>query len=287
MPSRSVLGGTVIAGISLALAAAVGCGSSDDHVTDVAEAGLPEADPPAEASTPDGPKDAGVDAADARPEAAPPGTGFCAGLAKTPKFCDDFDNLDVDTKWDQLTVLPQSVADLDDGTFTSAPVSFVAVTKAIPAAGGAAGNVSIRKTVLGSVSHASLTFSARFSTTTITKGLLAIATLDVSTNHFFTLYLRDDDATAPAAALVEQTPTTQTRHLLTGLPLAALWTKIVIDVDLVGGKANVTFGNDKVLVDAPIVATLGTEGTIRLGAVYLFPPADPLTLNFDDVVLDF
>ena len=147
--------------------------------------------------------------------------------------------------------------------------------------------MSIRKTVLGSVSHATLTFSARFSSTTITKGLLAIATLDVSANHYFTLYLRDDDADAPAAALVEQTTTTQTRHLLTGLPLAALWTKIVIDVDLVGGKANVSFGNAKVLVDAPITATLGTEATIRLGAVYLFPPADPLTLNFDDVVLDF
>lgn len=286
MPSRSIPGWTAAAGIAIAFAAAVGCGSSDGGVTDVVDAGGPEADPPLEASTPDAPVDAGVDAADTRPEAAPPGTGFCAGLAKAPRFCDDFDNLDFETKWDFLTVLPQSVAALDDAAFTSAPVSFVALTKAIPAAGGVAGNVSIRKTVLGSVSHATLTFSARFSETTITKGLLAIATLDVSMNHFFTLYLRDDDA-APAAALVEQMPSTQTRHVLTGLPLKALWTKIVIDIDLAGGKANVTFGNDKVLVDAPINGTLGTEATIRLGAVYLFPPAGPLTLNFDDVVLDF
>lgn len=254
------------------------------------DAGAPEADPPVEASTPDAPVDAGVDAADARPEAAPPGTGFCAGLAKTPRFCDDFDNLDFETKWDQLTVLPQSVADLDNATFTSAPVSFVALTKAIPGMGGAAGNVSLRKTVFGSVSHTSLAFSGRFSETTITKGLLAIATLDVSMSHFFTLYLRDDGNggnDAPAAALVEQMPSTQTRHVLTGPPVKASWTKIVIDIDLAGAKANVTFGNDKVLVDAPINGTLGTEATIRLGAVYLFPPADPLTLNFDDVVLDF
>jgi len=61
----------------------------------------------------------------------------------------------------------------------------------------------------------------------------------------------------------------------------------VIDVDLARGKAIITFDGVKALDDAPIKATLGTEATIRRGAVYLFPPSDPFTAHFDDVVLGF
>jgi len=281
--SRSILGWAAGAAAVLALSAAVGCGSSGGGPVEIADSG-PEADPPLEAGPPDAPADAGRDAADAAPDVV--ASGFCAGLAKTPKFCDDFDDLDLLNNWTQSTVLPPSVIDLDEATFTSAPASFIVVTKAIDA-GVAGGNASLRKTLFGSVSRASLAFSARFSTTIITKGLLAIATLDVSTNHFFTLYLRDGDASAPAAILEELAGSTQTRHLLTRLPVAGLWTKIVIDVDLAGGKANVTFDGLKALDDAPINTTLGTEATIRVGAVYLFPPSDPFTAHFDDVVLDF
>ncbi len=281
MPSRSILGWAAVATVSLALSSALGCGSSGGGTAEIVDSGA-EAGPPGEAGVPDAGDD-GRDAADAAPDVVP--SGFCAGLAKTPKFCDDFDDGDLTDDWDQSTVLTQSVIDLDDSTFTSAPVSFVVVTKQIDA--GAGGNASLRKTVLGSVSRASLAFAARFSTTTITKGLLAIATLDVSSNHYFTLYLRDGDADAPAAILEELAGSTQTRHLLTRLPVAGLWTKIVIDVDLAGGKANVTFDGVKALDNAPIDATLGTEATIRIGAVYLFPPSDPFTARFDDVVLDF
>ncbi|CAN5883839.1 hypothetical protein BH11MYX4_BH11MYX4_49290 [soil metagenome] len=283
MGSRSILGWTAAA-VSLALSAAVGCGSTDGTPGETVDA-APEADQPLEADVPDA-ADARVDAADARPDVLLPAAGYCLGLAKKPKFCDDFDDLDLTNDWDQATVLPQSVMDLDDSTFASAPVSYVVATKAILAS-GAAGNVSLRKTVLGSVSHATLAFSARFSTTTVTKGLLAVATLDVSSNHFFTLYLRDGDAAAPAAILEELTASTMTRHLLTRLPVAGSWTRIVIDVDLAAGKANVTFGGQPALVDAPIDATVGTEATIRLGAVYVYPPSDPFQANFDDVVLDF
>ena len=66
-----------------------------------------------------------------------------------------------------------------------------------------------------------------------------------------------------------------------------MWTRIVLDVNLAAGKANVTFDGQKALDDAPITATPGTEGTIRVGAVYQYPPSEPFTANFDDVVLDF
>jgi hypothetical protein len=267
----------------LSAAAAMGCGSSDDGVGSPPDAAA-EAEPSPEADVPDA-ADAGRDAPlDARPDVAP--SAYCASLSPQPRFCDDFDDFDLANGWDQATVLPQSEMDLDDGTFTSAPLSYVVATRSVDA-GGAAGNVSLRKTVLGAVSHVKLAFSARFSTTTVTKGLLAIATLDVSSNHYFTLYLRDGDADSPAAILEELAGSTQTRHLLTKLPVAGAWTRIEIDVDLAGAKANVTFGGQKALTDAPIDGTIGTEATIRLGAVYIYPPSDPFVANFDDVVLDF
>jgi hypothetical protein len=252
-----------------------GCGSSDLGVL-----GLPDAAPETDAEVP---LDAGPDVADPREAAAP--LGYCARLLPRPRFCDDFADRDLTNDWDQSTVLAPSVLDLDDATFTSAPVSFVVATGNVAANDSA--NVSLRKTVLGSVSHVQLAFSTLLATATITKGLVAIATLDVSTSHFFTLYLRDGDATAPAATLEEQVGNATTRHVLTTLPVARAWTRIVIDLDLAAGKATVSFGGRKALDAAPITPLLGTEATIRLGAVYVHGPTEPFTAGFDDVVLDF
>jgi hypothetical protein len=147
--------------------------------------------------------------------------------------------------------------------------------------------VLLRKTVLGDVTHAKLSFSAFFPTVTLTQGAIAIATLDVSLNHFFTLNLRDQDPTAPAASLEEYANGTLTRHVLTRLPPAGVWTRVVIDLDFGAGKANVSFDAQKALDGEPITALAGTEGTIRVGGVYVEGPADVFEARFDDVVLDF
>ncbi len=278
--------GVCAGAMALALAAAMGCGSSSDG--EQSGGGLDatsEAQPAPDADLPLSDAGADADAADARKDVLIPGSSYCAGLVPKPKFCDDFDDGDLTGDWDQSTVLPPSVIDLDDSTFASAPLSFFVATK--PVAAGSAGNASLRKTVLGAVSHVNLAFSARFTTTTITKGLVAIATLDVSLNHFFTLYLRDGDPDAPAAVLEEQSAGTLTRHLLTRLPPAATWTRIVIDLEFTTGKASVSFGGQKALDAAPIALVVGTEATIRVGAVYVYGPTEPFEARYDDVVLDF
>jgi hypothetical protein len=231
-----------------------------------------------------GPDAGGDTGVDARKDVVVPPAAYCAGLVPKPKFCDDFDDLDLENDWDQPTVIVPSVMDLDDSTYTSAPLSYVVATKTVAA--GGAGNVSLRKTVVGNVSHVQLAFSAIFATTTLTKGIVAIATLDVSSSHFFTLYLRDDGVDG-AGALEEQVGGTTTRHVLTQLPPAGAWTRIVLDLDFVTGRANVSFGAQKALDAEPITALVGTEATVRLGAVYVYGPADPFQAGFDDVVVDF
>lgn len=271
-----------ILGVLAVLLTVWGCGSTGEGPVEPPADAAFEAEPRPDGDLPD--LDAGSDAADGRKDVSVPGTG-CGALVPKPKFCDDFDDLDLTDDWDQATVLPPSVMDLDDSTFTSAPASFVVATKSVALA--SSGNVSLRKTMFGSVSHAQLSFSAFFATTTLTKGLVAIATLDVSLNHFFTLYLRDGDPDAPAATLEELVGGTMTRHVLTALPPAGTWTRIVIDLDLVAGKATVSFGAQKALDAAPITAGVGTEATVRLGAVYVYGPTDPFQASFDDVVVDF
>ena len=270
--------------LSLALQGVLGCGSSSNGGE--TEAGIDAAFEAAPATDGDLPEaDAGRDAADARKDVVIPATSYCAGLVPKPKFCDDFDDGDLTADWDQSTVLAPSVIDLDDALYTSAPLSFFVGAKVV--AQGSSGNASLRKTVLGNVSHVSLAFSARYTTTTIATGLVAIATLDVSLNHYFTLYLRDGDAVAPAAVLEEQAAGVMTRHVLKKLPPAATWTRVVIDLDLVAGRANVSFGAQKALDAEPITALVGTEATIRVGAVYVYGPTDPFEARIDDVVLDF
>jgi hypothetical protein len=279
---RPVLWGTAAAALSVALA--MGCGSTDVGPVEMTDAAA-EAEPVPDADVPDTAEAGGPDVADAGKDVVVPTTGYCAGLVPKPKFCDDFDDLDLTNDWDQPTVLAPSVMDLDDSTYTSAPVSYIVTTKALLQ--GSAGNVHLRKTVLGAVSHVQLAFSAFFATTTLTQGLVAIATLDVSSNHLFTLYLRDDDPGAPAAVLEEQVNGTVVRHVLAKLPVAKAWTRIILDLDFVAGKANLSFGAQKALDDEPITALVGTEATIRLGAVYVYGKADPFQAGYDDVFLDF
>lgn len=282
---RSALGGTAAAALALAIAAfgsALGCGSADEGAVAVGDAAPSEAEPPPDGNRPDA---GGEDAADARKDVVAPASGYCAGLSPKPKFCDDFDDGALANAWDQATVVGPTAVDVDDAVFVSAPFSFIVATKTVPM--GSVGNGSLRKTVLGSVSHVNLAFSARLTTPAVATGLVAIATLDVSLSHFFTLYLRDGDATAPAAVLEEQVNGTLTRHLLTRLPPAATWTRIVIDLDFTTGKASVSFGGQKALDAEPITALVGTEATVRLGAVYVYGPTEPFEARFDDVVLDF
>lgn len=282
---RSALGGTAAA--AFALGAALGCGS-----TDVGAGGDGvsfDAEPPVSArDAPDGDgRDAGDagDAGDARKDVLTPPSGYCAGLVPKPRFCDDFDDGDLKNNWDQATAVAPTLIDLDDAVFASAPLSFYVLTQKVPV--GSIGNASLRKSVFGNVSRVNLGFSAHFTTSTITKGLVAIATLDVSLSHFFTLYLRDGDPVAPAAILEEQVNGTLTRHLLTRLPPAGTWARIVIDLDLTVGRANVSFGGQKALDAEPITPLVGTEATVRVGAVYLYGAADPFEAHFDDVVVDF
>lgn len=283
---RSALGGTAAAALALALALAggPGCGSTAEGPVAVVDAASFEAEPPPDGDLPDAGGDAG-EAGDARKDVVVPASGYCAGLVPKPKFCDDFDDFDLTNDWDQPTAVAPTVIDLDDAVFTSAPLSFYVYAPSV--AMGLIGNASLRKTVFGSVSHVNLAFSARLTTTAITKGLIAIATLDVSLNHFFTLYLRDGDPDAPAAVLEEQVNGTLVRHLLTRLPPAATWTRIVIDLDFATGKANVSFGGQKALDAEPITALVGTEATVRVGAIYVYGPTDPFEARFDDVVVDF
>ena len=284
---RPALWGTAAAALALAtIALTSGCGEEedDDRVGILRVPGM-DADPLSDGNFPV--LDAGSDAArDAKKDVLLPPTGYCAALSPQPRFCDDFDDLDLTNDWDKPpTQVPPSVMGLDDSAFTSAPASFIAATSAV--AKDAIGNVSLRKTVLGNVTHAKLSFSARFSNTNLTKGLVGIATLDVSTSHLFTLYLRDGDLNAPAAVLEEQANGVTTRHLLSALPPAGAWTRIVLDLDFVSGKANLSYDAVKGLDNVSITALAGTEATIRLGAVYVYGPTDPFQANFDDVVLDF
>ena len=219
----------------------------------------------------------------AAPDAA--GKGFCATRSPKPKFCDDFDDGDLDDDWTIQTVL-NGAPILDTSSATSIPASFAVET--LPIGSNQSAHVHLRAAVDGApTGHVILAFDLMLATTSYTKGTIAIATLDVSQDHFFTLYLRDGDPDAPAAALEETNGATRTRHVLSKLPPALTWTRATIDIDIGGATATVLWGNEKVLDNAPIAAGLADEPTIRVGAVYVYGPADPFEARFDDVTLDF
>ena len=264
---------------------ASGCGSSDAG----GNPGDPDAAQPApDADASDPGLDAGADttvAKDAGREAAPADQRYCNKLVPKPKFCDDFDDGDLKNDWDVSTVLSGSIIDIDDTMSTSAPFSYVVATPKLTTQVNA--NASLRKTVVGAVSHVKYSFSAFFPAVTFDKGIIAIATLDVSASHYFTLNLRDDDMTLPAASLQEFVGGSVIRHLLTKVPPINAWTRVVIDLDFGAGKANISFDAAKALDNETITPTPGTEATVRLGAVYMDGPSDAFQANFDDVIVDF
>lgn len=288
--------GSVVAFASasaLAIAVATGaaaCGGSSADTPDPGADAAPDAGPGVEsgATDPDAAPVADTGTDSGPPPRADAGPG-CASLSPPARFCDDFDDGDVADDWTIANVLNGSTLELDTTAgFVSAPASMRVTTKALAAMSTAPAH--LRHTVFGAASHPSLSFWAFFTTSpVITKGAVAIATLDVTTSHFFTLWLRDDpqDGSEPAAVLEEINGASITRTPLTKLPPMGAWTRVVIDLDLVAGKANVFFDADKAVDGAPIAAAPGTEATIRVGAVYLFGPADPLQASFDDVIVDY
>ncbi|MBX3219930.1 MAG: hypothetical protein KF795_05375 [Labilithrix sp.] len=258
------------------------CGGGDDDPPAAEEADaaeLTEASPPPEEAGLE-PVEAGIDA---RPDARP--RSYCAKLTPAPRFCDDFDDGDVADDWAVLTVL-NGAADLDTSTSTSAPASFAVAT--LPVSGTQSAHVHLRTTANGApAGHVVLSFDLMLETATFTQGVVAIATLDVSANHFFTLYLRDGDPDAPAATLEETSAGGTTRHVLSTLPAPGAWTRATLDLDLAASTATVRWGAETALDAAPIVAGAAKDPTIRIGAVYVYGPAAPFRARFDDVTLDF
>lgn len=262
-------------------------GSADAGPADASEpardaAGAADASDYADATDADDADADDADDADAAPiDAGPP---YCLSLVPQPRFCDDFDDGNLTDDWTQSAFVPGSVAALDGAAFTSGPASFRVVSPATAVA--AANNALLRRTMFAAVSHPKLAFSALLPKVTFTKGTIAIATVDVALDHFFTLYLRDADPATPAAVLEEYVAGAVTRHVLAKLPTANVWTRVTIDLDLAAGKADVSFDAQKALDAAPITALAGSEATIRVGAI-IDGPADAFEVRVDDVRLDY
>ena len=268
-------------GVGVALASAA-CGSSGSTPADNPDA---TTDAQVEPDAPIQPPDAGSDVvADAKKDVVPAGGRYCEKLMPAPKFCDDFDDNGLTDDWTQSAVVPGNVFALDEGSFTSPPASFRVKTGTVLAT--VANNVLLRATMFGAVSRGKLAFSTFLPSVTFTKGTIAIAQFYVTLNDVFTLYLRDGDTTAPAAVLMEEVGGVTKRHVLTKLPPTKVWTRVVIDLDLVGGKATVMFDAQKALDADPIAVGTGSEATVRLGAI-IDGPSDPFEAGFDDVTVDF
>lgn len=262
--------GLVFIGLS---ATAAACGSR----------GTPDLPAPEDAAV-EGGSPPGTDAGgiDAAPDA--PSRGFCVSLSPAPKFCDDFDDGLLSNGWDQLTIVPGSDGAIDGTSVRSKPGAFLVETRA--AGDNDVAHVHLRKSVVGRPARAMLTFSVRMADTAPAIGAVAIATLDMATNHLFTLYLRDDDAVRPGPALVEIAGGARSRLALPRVPAADTWTRVTLDVDLLGGRARVTY--DGALVAEGAIASVpgAVDPTARVG-VYAFGPLPAQTARFDDVVLDF
>jgi hypothetical protein len=211
-------------------------------------------------------------------DASPPEAGNDAQSPSGTVFADDFADDEVDDDWDVVNVCIGCSLAIDQGALLAKTKSVVNMETAF---------AHLRTTIQGTPSHVRLSFDATFPSVTLMKGTLAIATIDVSQNHFFSLYLRDTDMDAPAASLDEQGGPSPKRHLLTGLPPADTKTRVVIDIDLDAGTANVAFGGAVVLADDPIGKSLADDPTIRVGLMYVYGPQDPFEGRFDDVKLEY
>jgi hypothetical protein len=287
---RSTFGGfglvaaAICASASLSTAACGSTGGADraaqiEAGTDAAPAGEPLPD---DAGALDAAPD--VDAGDAKSDVVVPPAHFCAGQAPAPKFCDDFDDADLTNNWTASAVQPGSVFELDTATSTSAPASFHLI--AMPEMAAASNNALLRTTMFGLVHHAKLAFSTLLPSVTFTKGVIAIARFHITLNDSYTLYLRGPDSAGNVATLEETAMGVTTEHALTRLPPIAVWTRVAIDLDLMGGKATVAFDGQKALDAVPITVIAGSEATIRLGAI-VDGPSDAFEAHFDDVVVDF
>jgi len=275
--------------LAAAAVATVACGS--DPGGEGTDPPLIEADGGDGGSPPAPGEDSGADAPaldagpDVKVDAGPP---FCSALSPAPKFCDDFDDGDLSDDWDFTNVILPSTLVLDTATFASAPASMHVQTKTLAAMQN--GPAHLRRTIFATAVHPRLSFSAFYASTSITSGAVAIASLDVSLSHFFTLYLRDapgDGTSDPAVVLEEIDGSATIRHVLPKAPPAGVWTRIGIDVDLVRGRATVSYGGEKVLDDEVVSMNGGEEVTVRVGAVYVFGPAAPFEAVIDDVVVDY
>jgi hypothetical protein len=248
------------------LLAFLGCGTSSSAPTD---AGAADAAPVDAAPPPD---DAGHEASGT--------TRFCDSVKAT--FCDDFDKGDLGSTWDFFQQTPPGVGVLDEANFKSAPAAFGVRTK--KCAQGDVGTILLRKTIAGGASHVVLAFDVNADVGQA-SGTLAIATLDLSTSHLLTLYLRDDDPNTPGPTLTEVAPgvSTAIRNPFTKLPAAGAWHNVTLDVDAANGTAALLIDTVNVL-SATIAKAPVDSPTIRVG-VLVTGPAQPYTFDFDNVAL--
>jgi hypothetical protein len=194
-------------------------------------------------------------------------------------FADDFEDGDLKNNWDVLNVCSGCSATIDQGAFLAKTQSLLVQETAFS---------FLRTTVPGTPSRVRLSFLATFPSVTLTQGTLAIASVDISTSHFFSLFFRDDDINAPAPSLEETSTAGTNRHHLLNLPPAGVPTRIVIDLDIGAGTANVAWGATVALANEPIEKTpAAKDPTIRVGLMYVYGPEDAFEGRFDDVLLEY
>lgn len=268
--------------VALCLGLSLGCGSTGSS-GEPADAGDERSNVeagPDDAAPVDASSDAGSDAA--RDAEAGGGT-WCDALSPKPAFCDDFDRNNLNVVWDAVVQTTGSALALDQANFRSPPQALAVRSK--NAASNEIGNVLVRKTVAGAPTRAKLSFDFLGDPAPGSGGPVAIATLDMSTNHLFTLYLRDDDPTTPGPALVERPPVgAGVRHPFT-LPSVTQWVRVEIEIDLSAQKASLRFDGNAALDQVSIATSTANGPTLRLGALTTGPqPA--YSARFDNVTLE-
>lgn len=240
-----------------------------------------EAAAPVDAGVDDASANVGPDALDAGRDVGPPkdAGAFCATLSPKPTFCDDFDGLDVPQVWDQRLAVAGSSVARDGAEVTSGSLALLATSKTTST--GEPVTALVRKTIAGTPSTVRFAFAMRPEAVQPTLGVLWYATLDLSTAHLFTFYLRDPSG---GPALVEQAAGGIEVRTPLPLPPKDAWTRVAIDADLVAKTLTVRYDGAAVIDAVPIVAGV-QDPTIRLG-VLGNGPAAAYAVRFDDVVLD-
>lgn len=276
-------GGRFLAGLAGFAALAVACGSTAEPVA-------PEADASArfEDAAP-----SPIDAVDAGREDAAvlPAPGFvsceAARARASVRFCDDFDDGDLANDWTVANAAPAGRALVDLSLEArSGPYALYATTEATT--DGASATASLRKTILfdATTTRAELSFAVFVPSASVGKGSAAFAGLDVTTNHFFTLFLKDADPDAPGPSLEETTTAGTKRTKLPSAPRAGAWTRVSLRLDLAAGTADLAYDAVPVLSKIPIAPGPLTEATFRVGAFYVVGPTPKLEVVIDDVLLE-